>query len=102
MRLSWALPLVLLAGVAIMLLLKRVLNSETTREPGRRMVLRESLTLSGELCVHLIELDGKAYLITECAKQSGIHAVSTQVSVAGRPRWGFAHPWTRLARRAAS
>lgn len=79
-RLAWALPLVLLTGGVAVLLLKRFVirgapSSEANR-PGR-LLLRESLCVSEQTCVHLIEIDGTPCLLAESSRHATLHAVSS-------------------------
>jgi flagellar biogenesis protein FliO len=102
LRLCWALPLVLLAGLAIMLLLKRVVVTPGAKDRHRRLSLCESLTVSDEMRVHLIEVDGGAYLVTESARRSAIQVAAARTGQAGRGQVGGAVPWARILRRTAS
>jgi hypothetical protein len=101
LRLCWALPLVLLAGLVIMLLLRHVVLPRPVHDRPRRLSLCESMTLSDEMRVHLIEANGTAYLITESARMSSIHpAPSVQAGQPQRVRAGaIAAPLARLLRR---
>lgn len=76
LRLSWALPLVLLIGLGMALLVKRLLlpQQEQTRQ---RMVARQALVLSEHTSLHLIEIDGCAYLIAESARHTDIQSIAT-------------------------
>jgi hypothetical protein len=69
LRLAWALPLVLLVGFGALLILKRFLELPQRSTAKRRMTLHESLALSRDTRLFLIEVDGCAYLVTESAKQ---------------------------------
>jgi len=94
-RLVWALPLVLLSGVGIALLLKRFVVADEGKQAAaeRRMHLRESLALSDETRVHLIELDRQAYVVVESKRHITFEiaarevAAATRVSARSAPTW---------------
>jgi flagellar biogenesis protein FliO len=57
-RLAWALPLVLLLGLVIVLLLKRHMAGRLSMKPdAQRMVVRESMSVSIQTQLHLIEVE---------------------------------------------
>lgn len=92
-RLAWALPLVLLIGMAALLLLKRVVRA-TPPSSGHalRLSLRESLSLSDETRVHLIDLDGTACLVVESTRHATLHlpalpAESARATTGAGPAW---------------
>jgi flagellar biogenesis protein FliO len=79
-RLLWALPLVLALGVAAVLLLKRFVGpASAARWPGRRMSACESVALSDETRLHLLEIDGKAWLVVESSRHATVQSATTQV-----------------------
>ncbi|HEY5760122.1 MAG TPA: hypothetical protein VIU34_30075 [Steroidobacter sp.] len=91
LRLVWALPLVLLTGAVLVLLLKRVMKPlHSSAAFAQRLSLRESLSVSDETRVHLIDLDGTACLLVESTRQATLHlpAVGAKASVSpAGPRW---------------
>lgn len=89
-RLAWALPLVLAVGFVAVLLLKRfgLPVQAVAEEAARRMNLRESLTLSEDTRVHLIEVDRKTYLVVESARQAVLQPSEVAaVPVRTMPAW---------------
>ena len=78
LRLLWALPLVLLVGVAAALMLRRIVKP-AVHSPGSilRLILRESLQLSEHTRVHLIELDNDSYLLVESMQHAALHGPPT-------------------------
>lgn len=92
-RLAWALPLVGALGFAAVLLLKRM---TVLRMPAasvvQRLGLHESLTLSADTCVHLIEVDRRAYLVVESTRQAVLQPAAAQPCevVPRRPSRGWA------------
>jgi flagellar biogenesis protein FliO len=94
-RLLWALPLVLALGAAAVLLLKRfVAPAGAPARPGRRMSACESVALSDETRVHLVEIDGKTWLVVESSRHATAQATATQVGEA-RATAPLAPPWVR-------
>jgi len=76
-RLAWALPLVLLLGLVIVLLLKRHMAGRLSMKPdAQRMVVRESMSVSIQTQLHLIEVDSSVYLLVESAGGTQVQAVS--------------------------
>jgi flagellar biogenesis protein FliO len=95
-RLVWALPLVLGIGVAAMLLLRRFIAVD--RQAGSetpRMNARGSLPLSDKTCVHLIEVDGKDYLVVESSQQAVLQSVSAAAGDKSRSPARIGPPWVR-------
>lgn len=92
-RLAWALPLVLLVGTVAMLILRRFVVPPSAAQRQARLGVRESLTLSDGTSVHLIEVEGRAYLVVESVRHAVIQAVLppagelSHSAVAPRPRW---------------
>jgi flagellar biogenesis protein FliO len=79
-RLLWALPLVLALGAAAVLLLKRFIGPvAAARRLGRRMSACESVALSDETRVHLLEVDGKAWLVVESSRHATVQSAATPV-----------------------
>lgn len=77
-RLLWALPLVLAIGAASMLVLRRFVVPAAREKPGvRRMVARETLPLSAQTRVHLVEVDGSSYLILESTHNAALQSLTT-------------------------
>jgi flagellar biogenesis protein FliO len=77
LRLLWALPLVLLVGLATVLLLRRVLQLPGRKQGGTsRLRSGETLQLSQHTRAHLIELDGASYLVVESTQRASLHALS--------------------------
>ncbi|HKU15151.1 MAG TPA: hypothetical protein VJQ52_12205 [Steroidobacteraceae bacterium] len=69
LRLAWALPLVLGIGVAAALVLKRFVVPVASGTPqGQRLSLRESLAVSADTRLHLLEVDGRTHLLVESAR----------------------------------
>lgn len=81
-RLAWALPLVLLTGMVAVLTLRRfVVPTQGTGQQTQRMNLRESLSLSDDTRVHLIEIDRQVLLIVESSR----HTLLQSAPVASTP-----------------
>lgn len=79
LRLAWALPLVLAVGLVTLLILKRFLvPGAAVLRQTQRMRLDASLPLSDDTCVHLIEVEGKPYLILESTRQAALHPMPPQ------------------------
>jgi len=75
MRLLWALPLVLLTGAGIVLLLRRTLGSHQIGSKGReRMSLRESVSVSQDTRIHLLQVDRQSYLLVESSRVTSLQA----------------------------
>ncbi|MEO8152139.1 MAG: hypothetical protein ABI605_03640 [Rhizobacter sp.] len=76
-RMAWALPLVLGIGFAAALVLKRFVVTVPSSSPQmQRIRLQESLSLSDDTCVHVIEFDRQAYLLVESSLQTTLQAAS--------------------------
>ena len=102
-RLIWALPMVLLTGVAVALLLKRVVQPPPG--PARlaaRMSVRESMPVSNDTRVHLIESDGQTYLLVESPGGTVLQATQSRASEGKRPRVGLGPRWARHFLKAVS
>jgi flagellar biogenesis protein FliO len=76
----WALPLVLLTGLAVMAALKRFLPETGAPQGRRRMVLCESLALGEETHVHLIAVDRQTYLLVRSESGMALHPVTSRTS----------------------
>jgi flagellar biogenesis protein FliO len=100
-RLVWALPLVLGVGVVGMLVLRRFIAP--TRNIGqelRRLTARESLSLSDQTRVYLIDLDGASYLIVESVQHAELHGVPSQSAIRASQRSAYGAPRLRSFYRA--
>ncbi len=76
-RMAWALPLVLGIGFLAALVLKRFGASASPPAPEAwRIRLHESLSLSNDTRVHVIEVDRQAYMLVESSLQATLQAVS--------------------------
>jgi flagellar biogenesis protein FliO len=94
-RLAWALPLVLAVGVVAMLVLRRVLvPALPARRQIQRMSLCESLELSEHTRVHIIEVDGREFVVLESAQQATLQSVS-QSAGPSRSTMQLGPSWTR-------
>jgi len=80
-RLLWALPLVLVIGVAAIWALKRWLHL-LERAPGAAapLSLKQSLSLSDRATAHVLEVEGRRFVVVESAQ-----AISTVELGAPRP-----------------
>lgn len=92
-RMAWALPLVLLVGTMAMLMLRRFVVPASAAQRQAQLGVRESLTLSDGTRVHLIEVEGRGYLVVESERHAVIQAVlplageQSHSAAAPRPRW---------------
>ncbi|MET0534973.1 MAG: hypothetical protein ABW171_12170 [Steroidobacter sp.] len=96
-KLAWALPLVLAIGVGAMLLLRKFLVP-VARQAGDdqpRMVVRQSLPVSEQTSVHLIEVDGRDYLVVESARQAVVQTLSSAAIEHSHSRWRIGPAWMR-------
>jgi flagellar biogenesis protein FliO len=96
LRLLWALPLVLAVGIAAMLVLRRFVRSGGHgRRDGRRLVSREQLALSDHTRVHLVEIDGQAYLLIESTQHAVLQGLTPQpretIRTPGRSKPAWLH-----------
>ncbi|HEY6923198.1 MAG TPA: hypothetical protein VI653_07015 [Steroidobacteraceae bacterium] len=97
-RLTWALPCTVLIGSGVILLLKQTLRQGTfSRRTLERMVKRESLHISDETHLHLVEVDGRTYVLVESTRNASLHnaPVAAQSTVL---RGGVSVPWLRGVR----
>lgn len=66
LRLGWALPLVLLLGIVVLLVLRRLLPQLAARPPATaQLVLAETLQVSPRTRVHLLQVQGRPVLLLE-------------------------------------
>jgi flagellar biogenesis protein FliO len=93
LRLMWALPLVLVIGIAAALVLKRFVLPGVGRPApqGQRLTLRESLSISQDTRLHLLDIDGRAHLVIESGRQTVLQwapaAETPRVPGPFVPRW---------------
>lgn len=92
LRLAWALPLVLGLGVAAAFVLKRFVVPVADASPQRqRLSLRESLSVSDDTRLHLLEVDGKPHLLVESARATVLQwtpaGETSRASGPVVPRW---------------
>lgn len=98
--LAWALPLVLLIGLGIALALRRVLSPDSAAGPARaRARLRESLEVSDDTRVYVIEVDRKSYLLVESVMQTSLHSTQAPTNAIAQTPNRAGSPWlVRLCR----
>ena len=95
-RLVWALPLVLATGVGVMLLLKRfVVPTEAKSRDTRRLNLRETLAVSDETRVHLVEIDRQSYLVVESTRNAVLQPTQASTTDAARSTAKLGPAWAR-------
>ncbi len=71
-RLAWALPLVLVIGVAAIWALKRwLLLLGRASAPGAALALEQSLSLSERATAHVLNVQGRRVLVVESANAIG-------------------------------
>jgi flagellar biogenesis protein FliO len=89
-RLAWALPLVCGAGLCAMLILRRLLMTTAARRPANRLEAIETLSVSDDTRIVLLELDQQAFLVVESSRQATLVAATrSQAAGPARPRrWG--------------
>jgi hypothetical protein len=97
LRLAWALPLVLIVGVAAMLVLRQVMTRRETAPPGPRMRVGESLRVNDDTTVHLLEIDRQSYVLVESTHQTQLAPLAQPAAQASAPR-GVPFSWQRLVR----
>lgn len=94
-RLIWALPLVLLLGVAMIWVVKRWLPLLGGRSVANApLTLLQTMQLSERAAVHVLQVDGRRLVIVETA--SALNTVEVDVPV--RRRWMDAWPTGRVGR----
>jgi hypothetical protein len=102
-RLVWALPLVLLTGAAVMLLLRQFVRPVRATSPAAlRMSLRESMSVSNDTRVHLIEADGQTYLLVESPGGTVLQPNQPKLAQDARLLGNVGPPWARRLLKAAS
>ena len=95
-RLVWALPLVLITGAAIVCVLKQVIvRNGASQSETRRMQLRESLCVSPQTRVHLVELDRRPYILVESEHGTVLQAAGAGTSESSRSRTVATRPGLR-------
>jgi flagellar biogenesis protein FliO len=101
-RLAWALPLVLATGVVAVLTLRRfVVPTQGASQQAQRMNLRESLSLSDDTRVHLIEIDRQMFLVVESSRQTVLKSAPVASTLVHPPnRYGPA--WMQRLYKAGS
>jgi hypothetical protein len=74
LRLVWALPLVVLVGVGLMLAMKRFMavDSPALQAPS----LLKTLRLSEQTQAHVIDVDGRRFLVVESERSVALEAVA--------------------------
>jgi flagellar biogenesis protein FliO len=101
-RLTWALPFTVLIGGAIILLLKHILGqAKSVGRTLQRMVKRESLTISDDTRIHLVEVDGRPYVLVESTRTAALHNAPPILQPAGL-RGGWSVPSLRGLRSGVS
>lgn len=89
LRLTWALPMVLLIGLAIILVIRRVLGVTPLQQMASRLTVLESLSVGEATTLHLISADGRTVVLVETR---GHASHLEQLPVMQRPatlaRWG--------------
>jgi flagellar biogenesis protein FliO len=79
-----------MVGAIIMLVLRRfVLPASSMSRPIQRMRALESVTLSEATSAHLVEVDGKSYVVIESTRQAVVQAVQATPRAQARvgPPW---------------
>src|SRR5262249_5356339 len=100
-RLVWALPLVLATGAAVMLLLRRVVPIPGNVRAAAQLKVRETLNLSDETRVHLVEIERQRFLVVESSRNAVLQSVQASAQLAdAKPRLGPA--WARRLLQARS
>jgi flagellar biogenesis protein FliO len=83
-RLIWALPLVLLVGAVAILVIRRI--APRPRESSiARLRLCESLQVSLETQLHLVEVDRRVHLVIESTRPIVQHWPDAPTAVASAP-----------------
>jgi flagellar biogenesis protein FliO len=103
LRLAWALPLVLGIGIGSMLVLRRfVIAAPAAARPTQRLRMRESLSLSDETRVHLIEVDDRPYLVVESVRQAVLQPTAPLAVESARAPNRIGLSWMQRMYKAAS
>jgi flagellar biogenesis protein FliO len=92
-RLAWALPLVLAIGVAAALLVRRWVVPRPRGAATGRIRALESLPLSGETRLYLVEVDRRPLLIVESTREASIHEFASSGVAAGRVAPAAGRSW---------
>jgi len=101
-RLTWALPFTVLLGGGIILLLKQILRQgKFAGRALQRMVKRESLIVSDDTRLHLVEVDGRPYVLVESTRSAALQYAPPGPQPAGL-RGGLPAPWLRGMRSGVS
>lgn len=64
-RLVWALPIVLLFGLGVILVLRRLLGTTSLPHKASRLAVLESLAVGEATTLHLIMADGRTAVLVE-------------------------------------
>lgn len=95
-RLVWALPLVLATGVGVMLLLKRFVAPASVKpRDTRRLNLRETLDVSEDTRVHLVEIDRQTYVVVESTRNAVVQSAQTAAAAASPAAARLGPSWAR-------
>ena len=101
-RLTWVLPFTVLVGGGIILLLRQILGQgKFAPRTLQRMVKQESLIVSDDTRLHLLEVDGRPYVLVESVRSATLHDVPSVSQPAGS-RGGLPVPWLRGLRSGVS
>lgn len=65
MRLAWALPMVLLLGLGIILILRRLLGATSLQHKASQLAVLESLAVGEATTLHLIVANGQTAVLVE-------------------------------------
>jgi flagellar biogenesis protein FliO len=88
-KLMWALPLVLAVGVAAVLMLKRIVVPSRAAAPSpQRVRTSESLQLSEHTHVHLLDVDGRSYVVVESTRHVEVQVAASDAPTPSLPRFG--------------
>jgi flagellar biogenesis protein FliO len=100
-RLTWALPIVLTVGAAIVLVLRRlVVPTSSADAPQKRLSVCESMPLSAATRVHLIEVDGSACVVLESEQRATLHSLpSLQAGDGARAPGSLRARWAQRFRK---
>jgi flagellar biogenesis protein FliO len=99
-NLTWALPVVLLTGLIAALVLRRAMSPSEPAIPARgRARLCETLEVSSDTRLYVVEVDRKSYLLVESVMQTSLHATAASTAVAMPTPNRVGAPWlVRLCR----
>ena len=76
-RLMWALPLVLVIGAVAAVVLRRFVVPSIQASKTARLALRESMPLSKDTRVYLIEIDNARFVVVESARTTVLHPMQS-------------------------